>query len=86
MLKVQSSWEDHRERLKVKGINHQETYGLDGARTGLVEEHVHLRCAEPGLQHRIPGSCPCRYVQASWRKERRGVSNIDQMSLLLRSR
>lgn len=82
---VQSSRENQRECLKVKGINHQETYGLDGARTGMVEEYVCLRCAEAGIQRNVSGSYPFRYLAESQCQEP-GVPNDAQVNPSLRPR
>ena len=76
------SWDNSDERFEVKGINHQEAYSLDGARTDMAEEYFsRLRRAWIGIHHHIVGSYLLRYAQEpSWREANRRVSNWDQVS------
>jgi hypothetical protein len=76
------SWDNSDERFDVKGINHQEAYSLDGARTDMAEEYFsRLRRAWIGIHHHIVGSYLLRYAQeSSWREANRRVSNRDQVS------
>ena len=67
---------------RVKRINHQEAYSLDGACTNMAEEcFFRLRRAEIGIHHHIAGAYLLRYAQEpSWRKDSRRVSNGDQVN------
>jgi hypothetical protein len=63
----QPSWEELRERFKVKRINHQKAYSFDGPRAGVAQEHDCLRSAEIGFYYHIAGSYFLRYAQDSLR-------------------
>jgi hypothetical protein len=78
------SWDKLHERFEVKGIKHQETYGLDGACSDMAEDDISRRLgAEIGIHPHIAGS----YAEESSRREdRRKVSNGDQVSALPRWR
>ena len=69
MQTKQPSWEDLRERFKVKSIDNQKAYGLDGTRTGMTEKHIHLRCAEIGIHFDIAGAYRFGYAQDSLRRK-----------------
>jgi hypothetical protein len=57
--------DDTHERFEVKGINHQETHGLDGACTVLAEEYVcRLYRSEIRIHDRSDRSHLRRYAQA----------------------
>lgn len=76
-----ASWDNLHERFEIKGINHQETYSLDGPCTNMAEGYFsRLRRAEVEIHHHIAGSCLLRYAQeSSWREDNRRVSNGDQV-------
>ena len=83
----QPSWEELRERFKVKRFNHQKAHSLDGPRAGVAKEHFSLRCAEIGFHHHSAGSYFLRYVQGSLRrKNNRRVSHGDQVSRIAANR
>jgi hypothetical protein len=52
------------EHFKVKRINHQEAYSLDGACTNWAEEYFsRLRRAEVGIHHHIAGAYILHYAK-----------------------
>jgi ISXO2-like transposase domain len=52
-----ASWDNLHECFEVKGINHQEAYGVDGAYTDMAEEcFSRLRRAEIVIHHHIAGA------------------------------
>ena len=64
---------------RVKRINHQEAYSLDGACTNMAEGYFsRLRRAEIGIHHHIAGAYLLRYAQE--REDNGRVSNGDQVS------
>jgi transposase-like protein len=78
------SWDNLHERFEVKRINHEEAYSLDGACTNWAEEFFsRMRRAEIGHHHHISGPYLLRYAQeASWREDKRRVSNGDQVQTI----
>jgi hypothetical protein len=74
------AWNDLHARFEMKRINHEEAYSLDGACTNWAEEFFsRMRRAEIGHHHHIAGPYLLRYAQeASWREDRRRMSNGDQ--------
>jgi hypothetical protein len=66
--------------FKMKRINHQEAYSLDGACANYAEEYFsRLRRAEIGIHHHIAGSYLLRYAQeSSWREDNRRCVRLHQ--------
>jgi hypothetical protein len=79
-----ASWDGLHERFEIERINHQEAYGLDGARTDMAEEYFcRLRRAEIGVHRHIAGAYLLRHAQgSSWREDNRRVSHGDQVNRL----
>jgi hypothetical protein len=75
------SWNDLHARFKMKRIDHQTAYSLDGACTNLAESYFsRLRRGEMGHHHHISGPYLLRYAQESaWREDNRRVSNGQQV-------
>jgi hypothetical protein len=58
-------WDNLHERFKVKRINHQEAYSLDGACTNMAEGYFsRLRRAEIDVGRHIPGAYLLRHAGA----------------------
>jgi len=58
-------WDNLHERFKVKRINHQEAYSLDGACTNMAEGYFsRLRRAEIDIGRHIPGAYLLRHAGA----------------------
>jgi hypothetical protein len=77
-----AAWDDLHERFAIKRIEHQEAYGLDGARTDMAEEYFsRRRCAEIGIHQHIAGShLPWYAGESSWREDECRVSDRDQVN------
>jgi transposase-like protein len=74
------NWNALHGHFEMKRINHQEAYSLDGACTNWAEEFFsRMRRAEIGHHHHVAGPYLLRFAQeASWREDKRRMSNGDQ--------
>jgi hypothetical protein len=79
------AWDPLHAKFKMKRINHQQGYSIDGACTNGAESYFsRLRRGERGHHHHIAGPYFVRYVQeAAWREDNRRLGNGEQVEAII---